>query len=225
MSLFWQYFRDTLAWPWLFTAGPLCVLAKGLALYLDDVRKDILWLRCQFIVSQADARLIPAYGTSRGIPRTRYDTDTKYRTRVERAYAWHMLSAKVEGLPQILAEYGYPNGKIGNCRDEKPELWAHFTLDLLTPPHEWGQADIDAVYDLAKQYKPARSVLDAVSFALRQAAPLQVGASQRAVVSFSHAVQHGSSAFPPVPLGLAAAPVAVITINHIVRQNFEEAEI
>lgn len=216
MSLFWQYFRDTLAWPWLFKAGPLCVLIKGLALYLDDVRKDILWLRCQYVVTQADARLITAYGTSRGIPRTRYDTDAKYRTRVERAYAWHMLSAKVEGLPQILAEYGYPNGKIGNCRDDNAELWAHFTLELLTPPHEWGQADIDAVYDLAKHYKPARSVLDAVSFALRQAAPLQVGVAQFVVVTLNQFVQHGDSGFPPSPLNVTAISTQQIIFSRVV---------
>lgn len=225
MSLFWKYFHDTLAWPGLFRPGPLSVIVKGLALYLDDVRKDILWLRCQFIVSQADARLIPAYGASRGTPRTRYDSDAKYRTRVERAYAWHMLSAKVAGLPQILSEYGYPSGVVRHHRDTAPELWAHFALELLTPPHQWGQDDINAVYDLANTYKPARSVLEHISFALRQAAPLSVGASQRVVVSFNHAVQHGSSVFPPVPLGLAAAPVVVITINHIVHPNSKEAEI
>lgn len=225
MGVFWKYFHETLAWPWIFRPGPLSVLVKGLALYMDDVRQDILWLREQFTAAKADSTLISGYGLSRGVPRTRYDSDSRYRKRVERAFVWHKKSGKIEGLPQVLAEYGYPSGVVRHLAPEKPELWAHFTLDLLTPPHEWGQADIDAVYDLAKQYKPARSVLDAVSFALRQAAPLQVGASQRAVVSFSHAVQHGSSAFPPVPLGLAAAPVAVITINHIVRPNITEAKI
>lgn len=219
MSLFWNYFHDILAWPWLFRPGPLSVIVKGLALYLDDVRKDILWLRCQFIVSQADARLIPAYGNSRGIPRTRYDSDAKYRTRVERAYAWHMLSAKVAGLPQILSEYGYPSGVIRHYRDTAPELWAHFSLELLTPPHTWGQDDINAVYDLANTYKPARSVLDAVSFALRQVAPLQAGAAQFVTVTLNHAVQHGSSTFPPSPLNVTAINTQHIIFSHIAGES------
>lgn len=224
MSMFWKYFHETLAWPWIFRPGPLSVLVKGLALYMDDVRLDMLWLRDQFTAAKAEDALIPGYGASRGVPRTRYDTDSRYRTRVERAFVWHKKSGKIEGLPQVLAEYGYPSGIVRHCAPLKPELWAHFSLDLLTPPHSWGQADIDAVYDLANIYKPARSVLDAVSFALRHAAPLHVGASQRAVVTFSHAVLHGSSIFPPVPLVLAAVPMAVITINHSVSHNFEEVD-
>lgn len=218
MSAFWKYFHETLAWPWIFRPGPLAVLVKGLALYMDDVRQDMLWLRDQFTASKAEASLIPGYGASRGVPRTRYDSDGQYRTRVERAFVWHKKSGKIEGLPQILAEYGYPGGQVRHYAPQKPELWAHFRLDLLTPPHQWGQADINAVYDLAKKYKPARSVLDAVSFALRQSASLQAGASQRTVITINHAVTHGSSAFPPAPLGLAAAPVAVIVFTRKVQE-------
>lgn len=209
-SPFWQYFHDKLNWPAIFRPGPLSALVKGLALYMDDVREDILWLRRQFSPATADDELIERYGTSRGVPRTRYDTDDKYRTRVVRAYAWHKLGGLVGGLPQVLAEYGYPGGVIRHCRDDAPALWAHFEVHLLTPSHEWGQADIDAVYALANTYKPARSVLRHVSFALRQEGPVFVGASQTVLLTLDHAVQNGDAAFPPSLLEVGAASTMFI---------------
>ena len=145
-SVFWKYFHEKLCWPWIFRPGPLSVLVRGLALYMDDVLADIRWLREQYAVPKAHASLMAGYGASRGIPRTRYDNDAKYRTRVERAFVWHKLLGKVDGLPQILAEYGYPGGRIRNMREDSTELWTHFQLILLTQPHQWGQHAIDAVY-------------------------------------------------------------------------------
>lgn len=212
-SPFWQYFHDKLNWPAIFRPGPVSALVKGLALYMDDVREDILWLRRQWTPATADDEMIGRYGASRGVPRTRYDTDEKYRVRVVRAYAWHKLGGLLHGLPQILAEYGYPGGVIRDCRNADPALWAHFEVHLLTPSHEWGQADIDAVYALANTYKPARSVLKHVTFALRQEAPVFAGASQTAIVVIEHAVQNGDAAFPPSPLQTGAASTVFVQIS------------
>lgn len=93
-SPFWQYFHDKLNWPAIFRPGPVSALVKGLALYMDDVREDILWLRHQWNPATADDELIAAYGASRGILRTRYDTDESYRLRVVNAFAWHKLGGK-----------------------------------------------------------------------------------------------------------------------------------
>ena len=95
-SPFWQYFHDKLNWPAIFRPGPVSALVKGLALYMDDVREDILWLRHQWNPATADDELIAAYGASRGILRTRYDTDESYRLRVVNAFAWHKLGGKVQ---------------------------------------------------------------------------------------------------------------------------------
>ena len=127
-----------------------------------------------------------------------------HRTRVVRAYAWHHLGGKVTGLPQILAEYGYPDSVVHNCREDNPERWAHFELHLLTPTHQWDQAEIDAVTALANLYKPGRSVLNKITFALRQRVPLAVGAVNIPRITLTHQARQGDSAFPPLPLRAGA---------------------
>ena len=64
---------------------------------MDDVREDILWLRRQWNPATADDELIASYGASRGILRTKYDTDESYRLRVVNAYAWHKVRRQGAG--------------------------------------------------------------------------------------------------------------------------------
>lgn len=130
---FWQYFKDYLAFPFIQQKNALAVIIKGLALTMDTVRKDIESMRDQFVVPKADDSLISNYGLSRGIPRIRFDNDKQYRTRVEKALAWHKLGGKNQGLVQILEEYGYPNGEIENLRHTAPARWATFNINLLDP--------------------------------------------------------------------------------------------
>ena len=132
-SLFWTYAHDRLRWLWIFRPGPLSALIHGIARYFDDIREDVIWTRNQYLVSLAVKDLMEGYAQSRAVPRTRYDSDEQHRTRVVRAYAWYHLGGKVTGLPQILAEYGYPDSETYNCRQDTPERWAHFELHLLTP--------------------------------------------------------------------------------------------
>lgn len=212
-SAFWSYAHDKLRWLWIFRPGPLSALVKGIALYFDDIRKDIIRVRNQYIVAVTSKGLLPGYAQSRAIPRTRYDSDAQHRMRVERAYAWHHLGGKVEGLPKILEEYGYPESVVHNCREEDPERWAHFELRLLTPSHEWGQKEIDAVTALANEYKPGRSVLNKISFALRQCAPLVVAAVPMPSLIMEHQVMQGDSAFPPLPLNAVARHVTFIIFD------------
>ena len=203
-SRFWTYAHDRLRGLWIFRPGPLSALVRGIAGYLDDIREDVIWTRNQYLASLAIKDLMPGYAQSRAVPRTRYDNDEQHRTRVVRAYAWHHLGGKVTGLPQILAEYGYPDSVVHNCREDNPERWAHFELHLLTPTHQWDQAEIDAVTALANLYKPGRSVLNKITFALRQRVPLAVGAVNIPRITLMHQVRQGDSAFPPLPLRAGA---------------------
>lgn len=214
MGLFWRYFRDTLAWPWLATPGALCVIAKGLADTMDAVRDDIRWMRDQWVVPLAEQDRMQGYGASRGAPRTRHDDDARHRRRVERAFAWHRMGGTVDGLPQILAEYGYPDGRVRNLRDDDPAQWAHFDVELLSPPSTgFGAADIDAVRSLANEYKPARSVLGKVGFTLRSSAGLTAGAVISTAIIMEHRVGGGEAAFPPAPLHVGAGCIQYVIIQ------------
>lgn len=212
---FWEYFYEYLALPFLQEKGALAVLMEGYSRYLDAIQQDILWVRNQYLVPLADNSLISAYGESRNIPRTRYDTDTKYRTRVEKAFLWHKLGGKEQGLPEILSEYGYPGSKIKNIGLEKPELWAHLDINLLQAREGWGQEDIDAVYEIGNMYKPGRSIIGIIRFALNQkSALLELGVIQGISVTFAHSVESGISEFPPSPLNIQATVIQQIIIKN-----------
>ena len=217
-STFWKYLQDTLAWPQIAEPGPIAALLHGIARYNDKVLEEILWLRRQFVPPTAEDEFIPFYGESRGVPRTRHDSGGRYRTRVERAFAWHMLAAKDLGLPKILAEYGFEDGKIKNVRHENPDLWAHFDVTLVKPPADFSQADIDAVFDLVNENKPGRSVIRKIQFAVQHTAPLCFGAACHTRVIVDHYVKPKEKLPPgPAPLHLGAVNQAHITIDNYVR--------
>ena len=66
---------------------------------------------------------------------------------------------------------------------------------------------------LANLYKPGRSVLNKITFALRQEAPLNVGAVNIPRITMTHQVRQGSSAFPPLPLLAGARQTVFIVFN------------
>jgi hypothetical protein len=189
-SPFWRYFRDKLAFgPVVGFPGALAVLVHGMARSLDTVRKDVLWVRAQFVPPTAEDDYIPLHGDSRGAARTRFDGTARYRLRVERAAAWHKKGGKVIGLPEILTEYGFSSGKIHNCRDDNPDLWAHFDIDLLNPPADFSSWDVDTVFALANQYKPGRSVIRQIQFAKQHTAPRYAGAMVQTAIIMDHRVR------------------------------------
>lgn len=157
MSAFWKYFHDRLNWLPIFRPGPLSALMKGLALHLDESRKDILWLRQQWNPATCDLTLLEKYGASRGIVRNRFDTDESYRKRVVYAYAWHKLGGKVKGVEQILSESGF-KAQIKNSPDQ--DLWAHFCVDLQLDDKFFGPDESSFFWFLINEYKPARSVVE-----------------------------------------------------------------
>lgn len=157
-SPFWQYFHDRLNWPGIFSPGPLSALIKGLALYMDDVRDDILWLRRQWTPSTSEEDMIVGYGESRGIPRMRLDTDELYRQRVINAYVWHKLGGKFRGVERIYSENGFL-AQILNASDPKT-LWAHFRVHIDVNNTEFGPDASELAWFLANEYKPARSKIE-----------------------------------------------------------------
>ena len=219
-SPFWRYLKHKLCFGLIAAPGALAALAHGLARYLDDVRQDVLWLRDQFTPVTADEGHVSLHGDSRAVPRTRFDSAARYRTRVEYAAKWHKLGGKVQGLPEILAEYGFSNGEIYNKRQDDPALWAHFDINLLNPPRDFSTEDAEAVLALANQYKPGRSVIGKVQFAKQHVAPLCLGAMAQTTIIFDHYVK-AREAVPaePAPLALSAANHHYVTFDHWVRES------
>ncbi|MGE4297518.1 MAG: phage tail protein [Desulfovibrionaceae bacterium] len=175
---FWQYFRDTLAWPLIRRVGLLAALAEGGAGALDDVRDSEVWLRKQFHPGLAEAEHVATFARARGITRHRLETDDQFRSRVVRAYAWQLLGGKQAGLPQILEHYGYAVERIVNLRDEDPERWADFRVELEA---ERLQADdYELLGWILNDQKPARSKLADIRLAAAtvDAEPMAVGTAQ-----------------------------------------------
>ncbi len=214
-SAFWRYCRDRLALPFITQVGALAALVQGICRYADDTAKDMRWLQAQFLPPKADDALISLYGESRGVERTRFDSDQQFRLRVERAFAWHRLGPKTFGMPKILQEYGFGSCKIVNSREQHPELYAHFEIHLLKPPADFAADDVDRVFALADQYKPGRSKLRWVQFGVEQQAPLSFGASAQSTVIVDHFVKAKELLPPqPAPVAFGAALQQVITIEH-----------
>ena len=163
MSLFWEYFRETLRFPLIWAAGALAQLAKGGAAALDAAREHIIWLRSQFLPATAHAEFLARFAKSRGIKRHPTETDAQFKSRVIYAFSWQLLGGKAAGLPKILDFYGFPNAEITNVRDEDPARWAEFKVGLEAPEilseENWATA-LWAIND----YKPARSKLAQLRF-------------------------------------------------------------
>ena len=67
MSEFWKYFRDTLAWPLIHAPGPLQAVTQGVALALDNVRDDFVFLRRQWFPALCEPELVADHGVSRAL--------------------------------------------------------------------------------------------------------------------------------------------------------------
>jgi hypothetical protein len=153
-SLFWNYFSKVLNWP-LLRSRHLQLIVKGLALYLDSIRQDILYVRDQFFPEFCEPERLNDFAVSRGIKRFRFDTDEQFRLRVVNAYRWQKLGGKEQGLARILAEYGYPGAKVSYFDDKA--RWAEFGLEF-----GFG-ANVLGILPIINEFKPARSILGAVA--------------------------------------------------------------
>lgn len=246
-SPFWRYFHDRLNWLAIFRPGPVSALAKGLALYMDGVREDILWLRRQWSPATADDALIAAYGASRGIIRQRFDTDQTYRRRVVQAFAWHRLGGKWRGLESIYAQNDFSAQVLPS---DDPALWAHFRVELDVNAVDFPPDAAELSWWLANEYKPARSKLEGIRTTAELPLEERVGVGLRGrTMSRSRlwffppeppslcgrtgltcaSVTHGRMIFffpppPSPPLGrrMAAGIVAVTTSRVAAARGFQE---
>lgn len=116
---------------------------------LDETRDDVVYFRRQWFPALCEPGLVSAFGASRGLVRSPVESDAQFRTRVVNAWRWHMLGGKQQGLPEILAAYGYHVEAIENMRQFAPTRWAEFMVRLETPPHYADQqAQLDSLAHL-----------------------------------------------------------------------------
>ena len=162
-SAFWKYFQKVLAWPLIRRPGPLQAIAGGTAHALDSVIDDVIYARKQFFPSLAEEDLVLEHGFGRGLQRKNGETPEKFRSRVIRAWHWHMLGGKTQGLPQILRYYGFDVTAIDNVRQWQPSRWSDFQVRLAQPVTQEEQTallnSLDLLIWIINEYKPARSVL------------------------------------------------------------------
>lgn len=162
-SPFWSYFFDRLKWRPILLPGPVHGIAKGIAHRLDGVKEDGLFMRDQWFPGRCEDELVPEHGISRGLIRHHRETPEMFRQRVVDAWNWHMMGGKQQGLPKILAFYGFEVGEVENLRRFQETRWAEFQLALQNADTA---TSLDAVLEvldvlvwLIDEYKPARSVL------------------------------------------------------------------
>ena len=163
MSLFFDYFKKTLNWLLIQKPGAIAAIVHGGAMALDTVRDKILWVRLQASPETCEDEYVAAHGAARGVFQRQGESLEKYRARVVRAYVWHLLGGKKTGLPKMLEHYGYALTSIYNLRDEDPERWAEFKINLPLPENiVINEADIKNIDELVNDQKPARSKLAAI---------------------------------------------------------------
>lgn len=182
-SIFWLYFRDVLRWPLLFRRGPLSALVEGMARVFDDVREDILWLRDQLNPATCEIGYVEGLAVGRGIERHPLESDEQFRRRSVAAYAWHRQAGKVQGMPRLLAHFGFDGAVVENMRLEDPARWAEFKVRL-TP----GQVTDDSLSLLGwaiNEHKPARSKLAAVVVPYPQTANASIAGAGRVPLRIS----------------------------------------
>lgn len=193
MSRFWQYFHDRLNWGPIFSPGPVSAIIKGLAHELDSIREDILWLRRQWTpITCEDERIVP-FGESRGVPRTRIDTDATYKNRVINAYIWHKLGGKIKGVERIYLENDFIT-KILSASN--PELWAHFRVWIDVNDTVFGPDAAELAWFLANEYKPARSKIEYFITSINVPLDVHVGVG---VTGHSHCRSPLHFDAPPMP--------------------------
>lgn len=175
MEIFWQYFKETLAWPLTRIPGGLAALAKGGAGALDQARQDIVWLRRQFNPLTCDPQYLEHYAQARGIKQHRLESAEQFRGRVVNAYTWQALGGRNGGMITILASFGYAATRIVNLRDEDPLRWAEFRVEM-EPPHDGFQAeDYELLAWAINDQKPARSKLGGLRLRREAALGLYAG--------------------------------------------------
>ena len=98
MSLFWDYFKNTLRFPLIWKPGTIAQLAKGGAQALDIAKDDITWLRKQFMPSECDLEHLQNHAEARGLKKFRLEDDEFWRNRVANAFMFYKMGGTLKGL-------------------------------------------------------------------------------------------------------------------------------
>jgi len=163
MSIFTDYFRETLRFRPVLAGGPLAILAYGAALLLDAVREVMLVLRDQFFAERCEINRLSKFAKARGITRHPLETTEGFQSRVRLAYLWHKRGGRPEGMSHILNDYfGFGGVVVESLRSEDPTRWAEFRVMVLS----LGTAesfDEEAVRWVINEIKPARSKIGVIA--------------------------------------------------------------
>ncbi len=204
-SKYWQYFRDTLAYPEIQRPGPLALLAEA-----EAREHDLLFalgenVRDQFLPELALQESVALFGSSRGVPRHYIETDEQYRKRVVQAFAWQKLSGRYHGLYRIYEEYGFPLIRLVELKGGQ---WAEFDIELLAP-HS-GQ-NLEELFELlswiALEYKRASAMLRRIRLVRRFEEKIYFGLGLSAFERTT--IYPPPFAAPRVSLNVAAKAAAV----------------
>lgn len=164
MSLFWDYFRNTLRFPPILRPGPLAMLAEGAALGLDAARNVILQLRDQFLPEKCEDVYLARYARSRGIVRAPLEPEGHYQARIRLAYLWWRRGGRASAMKQVLVSYfGFARVDIINLRTEDPDRWAEFRV-VCELVGEQPIFTLDQVVWAINEIKPAGKKLAEVLF-------------------------------------------------------------
>lgn len=186
MGALWDYFKNTLRFPLIFSPGPLAQVSQGGAEVLDNAKEDELWLRKQFLPSLCDDGFLARFAASRGIRRWPYESNALWRDRVIRAYVFFMLGGKKAGLEAIFDAAGL-QAEIKEPRDMRDAwirsggvrldgTWQVDGSEKLIAPYSFSgawllawaefliEAELDSLVDksllrsVVAEFKPARSI-------------------------------------------------------------------
>lgn len=194
---FHGYIFKTLRWPLCLRPGPIASVVNGLARVFNDVVGDMHWLRDQFNPATCELEFLEPLAESRGIIRHRLEVDDNlFRQRVIKAFAWQLLGGKSQGMPKLLAHFGYEVDEPVNVRFEDEARWAEFRIELDSPP-AITQNDYELLLWSTNEAKPGRSKLESVRFRSVLKKELYHGGNIR-----TGDVQH-----IPHRFGISAAPI------------------
>ncbi|MGE4319616.1 MAG: phage tail protein [Deferribacterales bacterium] len=172
MSKFYQYFSQTLRFPFLRAGSAFLSLVKGIAVVLDEMLEKLNWVRDQFVPSKCETQYLRHFADSRSIKRYSFETDEQYRGRICAAYVFFAQAGKDAGVQAIFALYGLP-ATIESLRDTDEERWAEFYLIFADVTGEV-ISSTDEYIQIMNDVKPARSKLAGVKYNLETDGTLNV---------------------------------------------------
>ena len=162
MSIFWKYFKNTCQWIYIQQPGPIPAIVEGGSFLLDTTRESILWLRDQFNPATSETDFAGKHSESRNIKTLPGETEEQFFNRIIYALLWYRRAGKKPGMKDNFEVVGWPDAEIINCRDEDPERWAEFRLDLNASGKTITPESIKTIVEVTNDQKPARSKLASI---------------------------------------------------------------